>query len=615
MRPALVVMLAACVAPPPPAGEELAALPPLAPLADTPLCGRDVQEGFQLQAGELERAASTLVGARAGSVRRQARLVPGDAVARTRIPAGVTELRFFLSDPYAVTVAPGCRAELEVSWDASHETVELELAATPLPHAWQSVHLRAEARATPSTLTVAVEAEDCPGALLVAHSEVTPFAPRPKSAARPNVVMLMLDTMRRDRLDCGARTRELAPNLDALCDRGLFFDNAFSASSWTYPSIASVMTGVWPAAHHARRIDGARRYLSRDIPTLAELLRKAGYDTFGVNGNPNASNGLSRGFDAFVETYGKQAMAHNEARRADHVVDLALTHLRERRREPFFLYLLFVDVHEPVDAVRKTGESVAACAGVTPVPYAWDAIAQPTDRPTDDDLRRIACRRALYDASLRFLDRELGRLVDGLAAAGLADTTALVVLADHGEELWDHAAEEYRDKPAGTTRWGVDHGHTLYQELVHVPLLYVPPGGAGRRAGGHEEALVSTTDVFATVLSLTGTPQPSQSAARDLGWALEGRAGLARPLAVSEGTLYGPDRLAVTTPQLRAIHTEPEHVVVFDRLEDPLEKAPLPQDHALYLEGAGLLRALGQKAQRERPAADAEALRALGYVE
>ncbi|MBI3178753.1 MAG: sulfatase-like hydrolase/transferase [Deltaproteobacteria bacterium] len=199
----------------------------------------------------------------------------------------------------------------------------------------------------------------------------------------------------------------------------------------------------------------------------------------------------------------------------------------------------------------------------------------------------MTCRKALYAAALTALDVEMARLFAGLGAE-VAARTSLIITSDHGEELWDHAPAEYASAQH-LDRWGVDHGHTLYEELVHVPLLLVPPLAAEAPPQARSEALVSIADVFATVLGLAGAGAAGRGTAHDLSTILSRPLWTDREYALSETTLYGPDRVAVTTPELRAIFTEPNETVVFDRLADPQELRPLPADGPLARRGAALL--------------------------
>ncbi len=599
--------------------------PRLAPLWQGPstlVASAAVRKAWQLADTDQDRAQEQVVGVQMHSVRRPARIITttakSPAQVQTRVPEGIRELRLWLSAALSTSpVDSSCTVHAKVSWDDAKE--QLDLPAAPVAGNWQALRLLNSPKRQPTRLQVELIPTAACGAtpLLVAHSEVMPIAARGLEK-RPNVVLVVIDTLRRDHLDCGKVSQKLMPQLFARwCSRGVFFDNAWSTSSWTYPSIASMFTGLWPHAHGGRRAGGVEKHLLPHITTLAELLSREGYATFGVTGNPVASHGLSRGFDTYVELWGSEPGLFRENRRASHAVDAALAFLAESKREPFFISLVLMDMHEPVDAALKVGPPPPECAGVVPPPTRWQGLSQPSPSPSPTDEHRLACRRALYQGAARYVDRQLDRLIDYFVDSRLEGRTAFIVVSDHGEELWDHATEEYAERTGSERRWGVDHGHTLYQEITHVPLLLVPPARSNESpATLRSHALVSVADVFATALGVAGAPVPTDSPSRDLTWALTGMPGLGREHVVSETTLYGPQRWAVTTARLRAIDTEGGKLVVFDRQNDPEEKKPLPPAAPLYQRGAALVQALHpqQPANTSAESPERQALEALGYI-
>ncbi len=520
-------------------------------------------------------AASPLVAPRVGHVRRPAYVAPLPAAARAVVPAGTREVRTWLSSP-----TEPCAATALVRWAGRTQRAHLDAKA---PARWHPMVLKSSPTQAPTVLRIDISQEDtCTSAAWIAMAEA-----QARAAEHPahNVILIILDTLRRDHLDCAAASAALTPSLSRLCQRGVFFANAFSTSGWTYPAVASLLSGLLPHEHGAERRDRRHTDLRREVSLLPEILRWRGFTSAAVLANPYATRGLWRGFDYFSARHsGAGGLGHHD-RAAAHVVDEALTWLRDESFEPFFLTLLFIDVHEPVDAAQDAARSLPACAGIEPLPLGWQGIDRPSDPPTTAEQTRMACRKALYGAALTVLDAELGRLLAGLGPK-VSARTSLIVVADHGEELWDHAQAE---RTLGQERWGVDHGHTLYQELTQVPLLVVPPEGAATPPESRSNALVSITDVFATVLSLAGAGAAGHRRAYDLSTALSRPFGRGHAQVLSETTLYGPGRMAVTTPELRAVFTDPNEVVVFDRLADPRELAPLPAEAPLARRGAALL--------------------------
>ncbi len=577
-----------------------------------------VEVAWKLAPVDVGRAGDSLVGVRLADERHSARVVavPGRAV--TRVPEGIREVRFWLSDPLPWGhVAEDCRVTADIEWTAGAKQ-QFQLAPKSNGGSWLAVRLRAAPRQKPTVLRVRFRASSsCVGStLLVAHSEVIPVAARALQE-RPDVVLIVLDTVRRDRFDCGPTTQKLMPHVYARwCSRGVFFTNAYSTSSWTYPAVSSIHTGYWPRDHGAGRVHGKHTQLDPRVPTLAELLRRRGYSTFGITPNAYASRGLARGFDTYRELYGSW-VPFDEGRRASHVVDDALAWLDQVSLKPVFLSLLFIDAHEPVDGAKEAGPLPKVCQGVKPIPYRWEGLSHPSDAPTTAASKRIACRRALYDQSLTYIDEQLNRLFEHIVRSRSATRTAFILVADHGEELWDHAAEEYASHGPDVTRWGVDHGQSLHEEITHVPLLVVPPASGGEAPKTHRsDALVSNADVFATALSMAGAPIPTSSPSRDLTWASNAFFGLGRAYVLSEETLYGPDAWAVTTPELRALLTAGGDIRVYDRKTDPRELAPLSVASPLFKRGEDLLdRALRDRSAKPVSRVDAAALRALGYVQ
>ena len=379
---------------------------------------------------------------------------------------------------------------------------------------------------------------------------------------RPNLLWIVLDTLRADRMSVYGYTRPTTPALDSWAKAGITFDMARSTAPWTLPSHVSMFTGLLPSEHGAC-IDEAYRGSS---PTLAEHLRAQGYNTAGVVANVrmcNTAYGVGRGFDHYVDYPWRNevslkvalnnsalgAMLLDGGRRlrlpvpdtypfdwrqpACEIVaggrrwldesGLPASRSAEGPRPPFFLFLNFVDVHGPYLASPETAgrfwHGPAPTKNDAGPGEGWRATqardaADAEHRPQRErEMEAVGHRLGdLYDDCLLGLDAELGRFLGGLRDAGMLANTWVVITSDHGEHFGEHG------------QFG--HGSTLYNEQTHVPLILIPPLGDGRPGGDSFAALrgrrvgvpVSLRDLPATMteslLPGSANPFPGRSLAR-----------------------------------------------------------------------------------------------------
>ncbi|MBI1950272.1 MAG: sulfatase [Acidobacteria bacterium] len=337
---------------------------------------------------------------------------------------------------------------------------------------------------------------------------------RPFDPAHEDIVLVVVDTLRADHLGVYGYARGTSPRLDGLAGRATVFDAAWSAAPWTLPSVMSIMTSRYPSSHRVEN-DGLK--LADDVPTLAETLRKAGYATGGFVSHVyvSATFGFGRGFEVFDDFGLSQTGYRLEAGMepaADRVTDAALAWLDRQGRRPVLLVVHYFDPHWPY-APPERYRALYPNAYAGPHDASYDSISKYQDPlvPIPEDYRRFLIDR--YDGEIRFVDDQIGRLLDGIAAAGRAARTWVIVTADHGEEFKDHGS--------------MGHGRRLYQEAVSVPLVIGrPPGrravkGTGSAAGSRsarapkagEAARVSVPaggiDLFPTIAALAGVPPPA----------------------------------------------------------------------------------------------------------
>jgi arylsulfatase A-like enzyme len=347
--------------------------------------------------------------------------------------------------------------------------------------------------------------------------------PRPKKGA-PNVLFIVLDTVRAQSLSLYGYNRDTSPHLTAFAREGVRFDRARTTASWTLPSHASMFTGRW--AHElSTRLD---RPLDGTYPTLAEYLRDHGYATAGFVANTffcNAWYGLGRGFLHYEDTAVTPVevlRGSNVGRRLiKHVVDTShdrptayflrkdastinhetLAWLDQRPKgRPFFVFLNYYDAHDPY----LTPAEPARRFGLRPVSRGdfatlrgWHRADQRHPTP-----REITLARDCYDDCIAYLDGQLGRLFTALEQRGILDDTIVVITSDHGEAFGEHG--------------GFGHGQSLYREVINVPLLVVAPSRVP--SGRSVREPVSLRDLPATVADLVGlgegSPFPGHSLAR-----------------------------------------------------------------------------------------------------
>jgi arylsulfatase A-like enzyme len=409
---------------------------------------------------------------------------------------------------------------------------------------------------------------------------------------RHNVVLVSLDTLRADHVGAYGYSRPTSPHIDALARAGVVFDLAISQAVSTHPSHRSLFQSRY-ASH-----------TGDNFPMLAEVLRGRGYRTaaFTGGGNVSARLGFARGFEIYRE----------DGTRFVETFPAFEAWLAQQRDAPFFAFLHTYDVHLPYDPPAPydtmflpdykgpvTGkETLTICRKLRHLlEYEHFEGEVPL---TDGDRRKVV---ALYDGAIRYLDGFIGRLVALLEQRRLLDHTVLVLLSDHGEEFWDHGS--------------VLHSHTLYQELLHVPLIWRLPGGqfAGRRV----PALIRNMDVAPTILDLVGiSPQPTFQG-RSLFPLMRGDA-----TAAMSGIAEMQTARTLLDPPWKLVLEDGDQARLFHLTADPGEHRDLakqePARTAAMRLALGKALASGTAEVRELvPGTTDEALkerlRALGYVE
>ena len=310
-------------------------------------------------------------------------------------------------------------------------------------------------------------------------------------AEHPNLLVVLQDTQRADRLSTYGYERETSPNLTRVAERGVRFDDASASSSWTWPSTASVLTGLTPMEHGI--VKGNACFLSDRFETLAEPWQEAGISTGGFTANPLI--GSSRNFDQGFEVFDDGPVF----RRSKPVVASALEWLKGVHDRRFGMYLHLASPHAPLLPMPR---DLYALAPDLPEGLGNNDISDWQQRLLDgegrDDSMRLdlesvvsrAHQRGvsdLYDACTLTGDRHFGEVLDALDGYGVLDHTLVLYTSDHGEELFDHGF--------------ATHGHNLHRELVRIPLVL---SGPGVPRGQVETRAVENRHSMVTLLRLAG---------------------------------------------------------------------------------------------------------------
>lgn len=386
------------------------------------------------------------------------------------------------------------------------------------------------------------------GVARATYDEMTSWAQhqndRMARAGSPNVVLIVLDTLRSDRVGVYGGGK-LTPNLDRLAESSLTYTQAVSTAPWTLPTHASLFTGLYPDEHG---VNWGHYKLSDKPTTLAELYDQQGYDTFALTNNflLDSDNGFDRGFASFLELHkhsktrvwrfaltcgvlhwigeqlglGQFAGVDAGSARTNFLLDMQFKQSAANHR-PFFTFVNYFEVHDPY---------------LPPMPYLkrWLTPEQQqraarlhqkqsnlckqacglSDTLSGDDIELLS---ALYNAEVAYQDAMVGDLIDKMQAQGLLDNTWLIVTSDHGE-LFGEGGQVFHTAGAN---WN----------LLHVPLFVRPPGGVPPQ---RIDRMVQPVDIFARLVDLAGAHMPAAAADRAIALPLSENTEPARDVCVSE---------------------------------------------------------------------------------
>ncbi|MFT7485247.1 MAG: arylsulfatase A-like enzyme, partial [Candidatus Paceibacteria bacterium] len=330
---------------------------------------------------------------------------------------------------------------------------------------------------------------------------------RPRTRAtreQPSLLFITVDSLRSDRLSTYGYGRRTSPNIDELSRKGTLFESAFSTSSWTWPSTASILTGLAPDDHGL--LSAADAPLAPAVETLAEALQAQGFSTAAISGSPHVSPKLL--FDQGFESFDTATMT----RKSEDLIASIETRLGQLARTRFFLYVHLTDPEAPRIPLAEINPGMPS----EDEPSKAQEYEEEARTETEPDLLVVATQRLYagegrdqsgeprtehvlspeeqeqlqmqYDASVAIADQYVGQILMHLVALNLQDTTVVVLTSDHGEELLE--------------RGYLDHGHGIYREQVQVPLILTGPGIA---QGLRIETPVSNRHIAPTLARLFGT--------------------------------------------------------------------------------------------------------------
>jgi arylsulfatase A-like enzyme len=329
-------------------------------------------------------------------------------------------------------------------------------------------------------------------------------APPPKT-----VILIIADTLRRDHLQPYGYERENAPVLTRLASEGTLFLDAISQGTWTKVSVSSIVTSLYPSTHGIRDMPDR---MSAGVTTLAEAFRSAGYATFATSSVPFTGKltNLHQGVEVLHESTSMPDLDHSESKTSRTYTDRLFEWMEEHSEVPIFALLHVFDPHSPFEPYRPYDSLFLSADEMALHREEMEKVKEFIENdfmkrealPNEAELEKagldkeafIRREKAWYDASIRAMDVEIGRLLERLDELGLRDDTLIAFVSDHGEEFLEHGRRF--------------HGYHTYGEMLNVPLMLWWPRGVP--AGTTVAQTVQSIDLMPTLLELSGLEVPEQ---------------------------------------------------------------------------------------------------------
>lgn len=383
-----------------------------------------------------------------------------------------------------------------------------------------------------------------------------------KRRKKTNIILVVIDTLRADHLSCYGYQRNTTPNIDAFAGQSIVWKNAISSAPWTLPSVASMLTSQYPSA---MGMYDKITTIDANVPTLPEMLKQNNYTTHGIVSHAllSARLGFGRGFDHYDEEslFGHQGIS------SPLVTNKAASFLKQKHKNPFFLFLHYFDPHYDY-LLHKKYNFYKSYKGTVKSGHPILDLWKIRHNLSKDDIKYLA---SLYDSEIAFTDEYIGVLLNELKKQGLYDDSVIIITSDHGEEFME--------------RGWIGHTTTLHQELIRVPLIIKFPGHKARII----DSPVGLVDIVPTLCQYLGLKVPDS---------LDGKALL--DFTLDKPKTRGPVFSETFNPQVHQPETvKPiafrsivlgDHKLIFDQItkakqiynlsEDPHERNNLSQQQS-----------------------------------
>ncbi len=277
-------------------------------------------------------------------------------------------------------------------------------------------------------------------------------APPADPEVRPNIILIVIDCLRPDHMSCYGYSRDTSPAIDALAAEGIRYTSSYSNAAWTKPSVATMFSGLYPNEHGVVNTSSS---MPDEVLTIAERLKARGYRTMFFNGGNvflKKIFNFHQGFD-FYRYY------PHKTKNAGHLTDDFISLLSAVSETPFFVYLHYMDAHTPYTK-NSYNDAFLPAGAPRLIPGTADLLSDTIKTQTAAgslSQQKKDALVALYDGQIRFIDHNVKRIIAGLERADLLSHTTIIITSDHGEEFWEHG--------------NFEHGHTLYNEVLRVPLI------------------------------------------------------------------------------------------------------------------------------------------------